>query len=128
MVVAAADARASAFLPRRALARVVLSLVQNGLDASPAGSTVALRISAHERLEVVVEDHGQGMTPDLVSRAGEPFFTTKPPGQGLGLGLFLARSLADQLDGRFTIDSAPGRGTTVALRLPLQVQSDVAPA
>ncbi len=68
------------------------------------------------------------MTPDLVSRAGEPFFTTKPPGQGLGLGLFLARSLADQLDGRFTIDSAPGRGTTVALRLPLQVQSDVAPA
>jgi two-component system, sensor histidine kinase RegB len=127
VVVQAAETNATAFLPRRALARVVLSLVQNALDASAPGATVALRISADEALEVVVEDHGQGMTPDLVSRAGEPFLTTKPPGQGLGLGLFLARSLADQLEGRFRIDSAPGRGTTVTLALPLQVPTHVQP-
>jgi two-component system, sensor histidine kinase RegB len=125
--VRAADEGTTLFLPRRALARVVLSLVRNGLDASPPGTTVTLRLSTGAALEIVVEDRGQGMTPDVVSRAGEPFFTTKPPGQGLGLGLFLARSLGDQLGGSFAIDSAPGRGTRVTLRLPLQVQTDVQP-
>ena len=57
----------------------------------------------------------------MLARAGEPFFTTKPPGQGLGLGLFLARSLAEQLGGRFAIDSLPSRGTTVQMILPLEV-------
>ncbi len=72
-------------------------------------------------LTLTVRDRGCGMTPDVLARAGEPFFTTKPPGQGLGLGLFLARSLADQLGGRFTIDSSPSRGTTARMILPLEV-------
>jgi two-component system, sensor histidine kinase RegB len=113
------------FLPRRAVGRVVLSLVQNAIDASPPGAGVQLRVAAGAELEVVVSDRGSGMGPDVVSRAAEPFFTTKPPGQGLGLGLFLGRSLADQLGGRLAIESARGQGTRVTLRLPLEVDAHV---
>jgi two-component system sensor histidine kinase RegB len=127
----AADDPVLLFLPRRAVARVVLSLVHNAIDASPSGANAVLRVAAKGgTLEVVVRDRGAGMAADVVSRAGEPFFTTKPPGQGLGLGLFLARSVADQLGGRLAIESAPGTGTTVTLRLPLAVtgEHDVQPA
>jgi two-component system sensor histidine kinase RegB len=67
---------------------------------------------------VRVEDRGQGMTPEVQARLGEPFFTTKPPGQGRGLGLFLVRQLVQQVDGRLTVQSVPGHGTTIVLRLP----------
>ena len=51
------------------------------------------------------------MTPDVLSRVGEPFFTTKSPGEGMGLGLFLTRALAEQLGGDFHITSRPGSRT-----------------
>jgi two-component system sensor histidine kinase RegB len=116
------------FLPRRALVRALLSLLRNALDASPDGAGVAVEVDVSREggsmLTLTVCDRGSGMTPDVLARAGEPFFTTKPPGQGLGLGLFLARNLADQLGGRFTIDSSPARGTTARMILPLEGQGD----
>ena len=58
--------------------------------------------------------------PDAVlSRATEPFFTTKPRGQGMGLGLFLAQSVAEQMGGRLELSSQAGRGTLAKLVLPL---------
>lgn len=122
------DAGPILFLPRQALARIVSSLVKNSLDASPAGADVFVEIAAGAALDITVTDRGAGMTPDVAARAGEPFFTTKPPGQGTGLGLFLARSLAEQLGGSLHLDSAPGRGTVVRLRLPLEVTVDERPA
>jgi two-component system sensor histidine kinase RegB len=68
------------------------------------------------RLEVA--DQGSGMTPEVLTRAGEPFFSTKPAGTGMGLGLFLARTFAEQLGGEMKVDSRPGQGTTVQLLLP----------
>jgi two-component system sensor histidine kinase RegB len=59
------------------------------------------------------------MQPEVLARAGEPFFTTRLPGQGLGLGLFVARSLAEQLGGDLSLASAPAQGTRVRLTLPL---------
>lgn len=122
------DGAPSVLLPRRALVRAFLSLLRNALDASPDGEGVTVEADvsreAGSMLTLTVCDRGCGMTPDVLARAGEPFFTTKPPGQGLGLGLFLARNLADQLGGRFTIDSSPARGTTARMILPLEVHGD----
>ena len=58
------------------------------------------------------------MSEEVYRRAGEPFFTTKEAGQGMGLGLYLARTLAESLGGEMRIESAPAKGTTVSLILP----------
>ncbi len=116
------------FLPRRALVRALLSLLRNALDASPDNEGVIVQVEAGAEagstLRLTVRDRGCGMPADVLARAGEPFFTTKPPGQGLGLGLFLARNLAEQLGGRFSIESSPARGTSAQMILPLEVHSD----
>jgi two-component system sensor histidine kinase RegB len=70
------------------------------------------------KVRVAVIDQGRGMPPDVLQRAGEPFFTTKVPGEGMGLGLFLTRTLIDQLGGEFTIASRPGVGTEARIELP----------
>jgi two-component system sensor histidine kinase RegB len=69
-------------------------------------------------VHIEVEDRGAGMSPDVLARAGEPFFTTKPPGSGFGLGLFLARALAEQWGGRLTLESHEGKGTIATLVVP----------
>jgi two-component system sensor histidine kinase RegB len=99
---------------------VALPLVRNALDASPAGSPVALAVEREaERLRVIVRDAGHGMDAETLARAGEPFFTTRPPGRGTGLGLFVVRLHAERLGGRLRLDSAPGRGTTAVVEWPL---------
>jgi len=109
-----------ATLPRKTVTQVLDGLVRNGLDASPSGARVTLRARAWERrLRFEVIDRGEGMDSETLRRAGEPFFTTKDPGRGMGLGLFLAKTVAEQLGGTLAIDSRLGEGTTVALELPL---------
>lgn len=104
---------------RQAFVRAVENLVQNAVQASPDGSTVMVRCGEKNgALVVEVEDHGKGMSPQVLARAGEPFFTTKEPGQGIGLGLFLARTMIEQMGGQLDISSAEGRGTTATLVLP----------
>jgi two-component system sensor histidine kinase RegB len=60
------------------------------------------------------------MTAEVLQRVGEPFFTTKGPGEGMGLGLFLTRALAEQLGGEFQIRSRPGVGTEACIVLPAE--------
>jgi two-component system sensor histidine kinase RegB len=72
-----------------------------------------------QQLRIEVSDQGHGMPADVLARAGEPFFTTKQPGRGMGLGLFLVRTLLERLGGKFTLDSEPGRGTSATLYLPV---------
>ena len=108
-------------LPLRALSQALRGLVQNAMDASPRGAEIQLE--ADERsgwLRFVVRDRGQGMPADVLARAGEPFFTTKPPGRGMGLGLFLARALVERLGGQLQIQSAAGEGTTAIVSLPTE--------
>ena len=109
-------------LPRAGFGQALASLVTNALDASAASDRV--RVVVHgdtARLRVEVHDDGSGMRPDVLERAGEPFFTTKEPGRGLGLGLFLARLFAERVGGSLTLTS--DRGTTAVLDLPLRTES-----
>jgi two-component system sensor histidine kinase RegB len=116
------DARAR--VPRRAFEQVVLSLVNNALDASGEAGRVTLAVrTERERLHVEVRDQGAGMSAETLARAGEPFFTTKDPGRGMGLGLFLARTLVDHLGGTLALDSSVGRGTRVVVELPLEARA-----
>ena len=110
-------------LPREAFSRAVYNLVRNGFDASPAPSLVVIEARLHDgSLSFTVKDHGTGMPPEVLARAAEPFFTTKSPGQGLGLGLFLARSLAEHLGGSLVLESRHGEGTEACLAVPLSVE------
>ena len=69
-------------------------------------------------VEIAVMDEGTGMTQSVLDQAVQPFFTTKGPDGGSGLGLSMVYGFAEQSGGRLEIESVPGQGTTVRLRLP----------
>jgi CheY-like chemotaxis protein len=92
--------------------------------AAAPGAPPGLAPGDYIRLSVV--DAGEGMAPEVLARVTEPFFTTKPRGQGTGLGLAMARGFAEQSGGVLTIESTPGQGTTVSLWLPRADASIVA--
>jgi two-component system sensor histidine kinase RegB len=123
------DREAVLTVPRHAIEQAIIALVKNGIEASPPGSPVSLSVS---RLPgsvcFVVNDHGSGMSQDSLRHAGEPFFTTKEPGKGMGLGIFLVRTVADRLGGRLTLESSLGAGTSAALELPLTSTAERVPA
>ncbi|MGE0448748.1 MAG: ATP-binding protein [Vicinamibacterales bacterium] len=105
--------------PVEPLRQTLVALLRNAFDASRADQRVSLAVDATDgmlRFEVV--DRGRGMSQREAARAGDPFFTTKPHGAGLGLGLFLARSFADQVGGTLRWTSASGSGTSVVLQMP----------
>ena len=106
--------------PREAVTRAITNLVRNGLQASSPSELVILDAAAdadgYVRLAVV--DRGVGLTPEALSRLGEPFFSTRPEGKGLGLGIFVARATFEQLGGSLVFSSTPGQGTSAQIRLP----------
>jgi signal transduction histidine kinase len=104
-----------------ALREVITNLVLNAVDALPGGGRVVVRTfpdGGHAC--VTVADTGVGMAADVSQRALEPFFTTKGP-KGTGLGLSVSYGVAKSHGGELRIDSIPGQGTTVSLRLPAVV-------
>lgn len=114
-------------VPLQAAAQALRALLQNALQASPVGESVQVAVQVERgTAQVVIRDRGPGMSPEVQKRAGEPFFTTKAPGQGMGLGLYLAREVIERSGGALRIDSAPGAGTTVTATLPLA--ANAAPA
>ncbi len=105
--------------PLRGLERALRVVLVNALQATSGGGEVRLRVRCLDGgVSVEVQDGGPGMPAEVLSRAGEPFFTTKEPGQGSGLGLYIARTLLEQLGGTLEIASRTGQGTTARLTLP----------
>ena len=112
-------------MPLRTLRRIVRGLIKNALDAAPNSSVFVECRQDANKLYIEVTDKGSGMAPEVATRATEPFFTTKEPGKGLGLGLFLAKSIAERFGGGLTLISAPGKGSQVTLFLALpQIRAD----
>ena len=68
-----------------------------------------------------MRDQGRGISPQNLARVGEPFFTTKEPGSGMGLGVYLARSVLERMQGTLTLAPAPGRGTVATIELPIEL-------
>ncbi len=113
--------RAAVTLPRAALLQVAQNLLSNGFEAGERSVELSIEVSP-KGLRMLVVDEGRGMSPEVLSRVGEPFFSTKRPGEGLGLGVFIARTLAEQMGGRVSIQSRPGLGTTAAVEIPHAVR------
>ena len=106
-------------VPRVGFGQVVASLVKNAFEATTGAQRVAVDVERrHDAVRLTVHDEGGGMSPDVLRRAGEPFYTTKEPGRGLGLGLFLARVFAERCGGSLTLESEGG--TTAILEIPAQ--------
>jgi two-component system sensor histidine kinase RegB len=106
--------------PARAVEQAVTVLVRNAFDATESPQPVRLSILRRDnKLAFEVEDRGQGMDDETLRRAGEPFFTTKSPGKGMGLGLFLVRLTAERYGGALTLHSQPGHGTRSVLEVEI---------
>jgi CheY-like chemotaxis protein len=127
-----AEAASCVLADRNQLETVLLNLATNGRDAMPEGGTLTISAASSvakapsERLGLrsgryvsfSVADTGTGIDPAILGRVVEPFFTTKPKGQGTGLGLSMAKGFAEQSGGALAISSELERGTTVTLWLP----------
>ena len=108
----------------------LLNLVRNATDAMPVGGPLVVRTASHRVegldaqpcVEVSVTDTGTGMSPEIVRRATESFFTTKGPGRGSGLGLWMVERFVSASGGKVSIDAAIGRGTTVRLVFPRRIR------
>jgi signal transduction histidine kinase len=105
------------------LAQIVTNVVTNAVDASRAngGGLIVLALGSHEgRVELTVTDRGCGMAPEVLSKIFDPLFSTKPFGEGTGLGLTLVRDIvATDFGGTIDVQSAPGEGSTFRFLFPV---------
>jgi PAS domain S-box-containing protein len=121
------------FADRGQLETVLVNLATNARDAMPSGGTLTFAAESEMvstglpdpaglapglYVRIVVSDTGSGMDHAVLARATEPFFTTKKPGKGTGLGLAMAKGFVEQSGGSLSIDSVMGQGTRIVLWLP----------
>ncbi len=120
------------------LETALINIAVNARDAMQDGGVLTLTASAAPSetpppptlpagayVHLTLTDTGTGMAPEILARASEPFFTTKEPGQGTGLGLAMARGFAEQSGGAFALTSIQGQGTTIHLWFPQAGEQDV---
>ncbi len=116
------------------LQQVFLNLINNSMDAMPGGGELRVRMRAlnegrgRNSVVIEIEDTGQGMTPETLSRVFEPMFTTKRMGTGAGLGLAICDQVVRQHAGSIQVESEPGRGTRFTITLPLDFREKSEPA
>jgi len=107
------------------LQQVFLNLITNAIDAMPQGGVLTISTSPSlgvsqngHFVEVTVQDSGSGMSEEVKRKAVEPFFTTKEPGKGAGLGLAICNEIIRSHHGKLEIESQEGKGSTIRLQLP----------
>jgi signal transduction histidine kinase len=108
------------------IVQIFVNLIINALQAMDGHGTLTLGASCTDQIATIsIGDTGPGIPPETMDKIFEPFYTTKPPGKGTGLGLHSVRSLIKQLGGEIQIQSAVGKGTTFHLHFPLPPESSL---
>ena len=101
------------------LRQVLINLLSNAVQASADGGRIDVRLQAHgEGVALEIADTGKGIPKENLNKIFEPFFSTKPPGEGTGLGLFVTRGIVEKLGGRITVESRLGAGARFRVVLP----------
>jgi len=115
-------------LAGRQVFQVFCNIIKNALDAMPSGGVLTMRLR-HEQgqCEIEFSDTGCGLTEQEARRVFEPFYTTKPPGEGVGLGLTICRELLAKVNGTITAAPRPGGGAVVTIGLPTERQTNNVP-
>ena len=114
--------------PKREIELAIINVLVNARDASSQGSPITVSIDdAGDFVRLDIVDVGEGMPPEVLARATEPFFTTKRATEGTGLGLASVRRMLESCGGRLVLASALGRGTTVSMYFPRQRAEPVRP-
>ncbi len=112
----------------RQMGQVILNLIVNALQSLGERGEVWVDVTEHgDLVEVSVADNGAGMTPETMEKLFRPFFSTKPPGKGLGLGLAVVHGIVTSHGGRVEVESSLGRGSRFRLRLPRVAGAAAAP-
>ncbi|MCL6445835.1 MAG: HAMP domain-containing histidine kinase, partial [Alicyclobacillus sp.] len=98
--------------------QVFVNLIKNAIEAMPKGGQIMIQVSvADDFVRIAIQDEGVGIPSDIISKLGEPFFTTKE--KGTGLGLMICHKILQDHGGRLNIHSELGQGTTMTVELPL---------
>ena len=116
------------YVDRYRIQTALMNIIQNALEAMPQGGEItvsAQSLSPASFEAVTISDTGAGMTPDMVEKVCEPFFSTRQDGGLRGLGLAIVRDIIKVHGGTMEIKSAPGKGTSVILTLPVSPQDNV---
>ena len=101
------------------LRQVLMNLLTNAMHAVKSGGSITIAIEAlGDRQVITVSDTGQGIPRENLDKIFEPFFSTKKPGEGTGLGLFVSRGIVEKLGGTIEVESEIGRGASFSIRLP----------
>ena len=101
------------------LRQVLLNLLTNAVHATESGGSITMDLKrSGDGVILTIEDTGEGIPKENLSRIFEPFFSTKPTGKGTGLGLFVSRSIIEKLGGEICVESRLGQGTCFTIRLP----------
>ena len=99
--------------------QALINLLTNAVHAVGEGGIITLALEdAADHAAITVSDNGPGIPRENLARIFEPFFSTKAPGEGTGLGLFVTRGVLEKLGGRITVDSEVGKGASFCIRLP----------
>ena len=102
------------------LNQVFMNVIDNAIQATQDNGVI--EISSHqqkEELVIAIKDTGTGMSPEVLSKIFDPFYTTKDVGQGTGLGMFISYGIIEEHNGKIDVKSQPNKGTEVTIYLPL---------